>query len=284
MGTVSSSQQAATSRSEQLAQAQKAQQQAEQSLHAAQAAQSQQAAIKMLTQLNAHVNTQGSPQAPRFQVMPAASQADPRFQARAASIDPAAQYQKNLTAIASLDLSHTARNQALQAGLKAGGESVKVEVPFWLAGEWVRTDTTESSRIELPGGKNLKPVGKQKAAVTDVFGMSKDKDGKVWMVVPLHNRGAVDRGFAIDRSQVNKYELILTGKTSALVKVQASHTVVDKRTNRVVQAYQDEEFNEYSLIRDGLVKTDSSVKVFDQMGNAKLLTRAVSTERRTRKL
>lgn len=282
--SIPSSQQATVSRAAQLAQAQQAQHQADESLHASQAAQSQQAAIKMLAQLNAHVNTQGSPQAPRFQVMPMASQADPRFQSRSAGLDPAAQYQKNLQAIASLDLSHTAHNQALQAGIKAGGQSVKVEVPFWLAGEWVRTETTESSRIELPSGKSLKPVGKQKASVTDVFGMSKDKAGKVWMVVPLHNRGAVDRGFAIDRSQVNKYELILTGKTSALVKVQAAHSVIDKRTNRVIQAYQDEEFNEYSLIKDGLVKTDSSVKVFDQMGNAKLLTRAVSTERRTRKL
>jgi hypothetical protein len=247
----------------------------------------------------------GSPMAPQRQVLSASqsvnqsvNQSASPLQGRAAGgfqindmlhsatprLDSMSVYQKNLRAIASLDLNHSGRNAGLQAGLQAGGEQVKIEVPFWLAGEWVRSETNESSRIELPSGKALKAVGKQKAAVDDVFGTYKDKSGKVWMVVPLHNRGSVDRGFAVDRHQVNKYELILTGKTSALVKVTASHTVVDKATNKVIQAYQDEELNSYSLVQDGLVKTDSSVKVFDQMGAPKLLTHAVSMERRIHKL
>jgi len=246
--------------------------------------QSPQASLQMLKQLNAHVNTRGSPMAPKLQVLAPSQTSQAQFHAGAARLDTMAVYQKNLQAIASMNLQHTAPGQTWQAKLQASGPSVKVEVPFWLAGVWSRAETSESSRIELPSGKALKAVGKQKAAVTDTFGTVKDKSGKVWMVVPLHNRGAVDRGFAIDRHQVNKYELILTGKTSALVKVEASHSVIDKRTNRVIQAYQDEEFNEYSLVKDGLVKTDSSVKVFDQNGNAKLLTRAVSTEKRVRKL
>ncbi len=222
--------------------------------------------------------------APKLQVLVPSQASQAQFHAQAARLDTMAVYQKNLQAIASMDLQHTAHGQQLQAKLQTIGPAVKVEVPFWLAGVWSRSETSESSRVELPSGKALEAVGKQKAAVTDTFGTVKDKNGKVWMVVPLHNRGAIDRGFAIDRHQVNKYELILTGKTSALVKVEAWHSVIDKRTNRVIQAYQDEELNEYSLVKDGLVKTDSSVKVFDQMGNAKLLTRAVSMEKRVRKL
>jgi hypothetical protein len=268
---------------QQQAQSQRAQQQQAQSLHASQSAQSQQAAVNMLAQLNAHVSTAGSPQAPKLQVLPPNQGQGARLQVQAGTLDPGALYRKNLQAIASLDLQHSGRNQILQAGAQSVGPSVKVEVPFWLAGQWVRSESNESSRVELPSGKALKAVGKQKAAVTDVFGMGKDASGKVWMVVPLHNRGSVDRGIAIDRSQVNKYELILTGKTSALIKVEASHSVIDKKTHKVIQAYQDEEFNEYSLVSDGLVKTESSVKVFDQMGRPKLLTRAVSMEKRTRK-
>jgi hypothetical protein len=37
------------------------------------------------------------------------------------------------------------------------------------------------------------------------------------------------------------------------------------------------------LIKDGVVRTDSSVKVFDQMGSAKMLTKAVSMEKRLRR-
>jgi len=253
---------------------------------------SSQGSLKMLQQLNAHVSTAGSPLAPRPQILAPNQRPIVRQQAQgmtiqlqsqSAHMDSMSIYKRNLQAIAAMDLQHNG-GAVLKAGLQAQGPSVKVEIPFWLAGEWQRTETSESSRIQLPSGKALKAVGKQAAVVTDIFGTYKDKDGKIWMVVPLHNRGQVDRGFAIDRHQVNKYELILTGKTSALVKVVASHSVIDKATHKVIQAYQDEELNAYSLVQDGLVKTDSSVKVFDQMGNAKLLTRAVSLEKRISKL
>jgi len=245
------------------------------------------AMLQQIKQLNAHITTQGSPMAPRPQVMqPRQSVPDlAHMQSANGRLDTMAQYQKNLRAMAVFDNQRNPRAQVIQGGVQARqGQSAKVEVPFWLAGEWLRSETNESSRIELPSGKYLKAVGVQKAVADDVFGTYKDTAGRVWMVVPLRNRGSVDRGFAIDRHQVNKYELILTGKTTALVKVQASHSVVDKKTNRVIKAYQDEELNQYSLVRDGLVKTDSSVKVFDENGNPKLLTHAVSMEKRVRKL
>jgi hypothetical protein len=230
-------------------------------------------------------NQTGSPMAPRLQTMTNQyqfQQARPTLSAESS----ASRYQKNLQAIASLDLSHTGRGamqSALKAGLRSRGPAVTVEVPFWLAGVWSRSEENETSRVELPSGMVLKSVGRQKAAVQDTFGTYKDKNGRIFMVVPLGTRGSVDRGFAIDRHQVTKYQLILTGKTTALVKVQATHTVVDKTTNKVIQAYQDEELNNYSLVQEGLVNTDSSVKVFDQNGAPKLLTRASSIERRIHK-
>ncbi|CAN5552913.1 hypothetical protein BH11CYA1_BH11CYA1_08290 [soil metagenome] len=161
---------------------------------------------------------------------------------------------------------------------------VQIKIPPWLAGQWQRTETNELSRKQLPSGKELKPIGKQSAKVTDTFGGFKDRRGNVFMVVPLGAAGAVDRGFAVDYHRVKKYELVLDGTNSAVIKVQASHQVVSKKDKRVVEAYQDEELNRYTLVRDGLVKTDSSVKVFDQFGQAKLITRAVSTERRVKKI
>lgn len=173
----------------------------------------------------------------------------------------------------------------LRAGTQAQvRQQLKVRVPHWLSGSWLRTDSTETSRSELPSGKKLKPVGKQSARVVDVFGTYKDKKGQVWMVMPLGNTGMVDRGVALDCHKVKKYSIVETGKTSCLIKVQASHFVVDKRTGRVLSAYQDEELNSYRLVGSGLVRTDSSVKVFDEMGAAKLLTRAFSTQKRIKTL
>lgn len=172
------------------------------------------------------------------------------------------------------------RQNAKVTVAKSGGQKIQVKVPFWLSGSWQRQETNELSRVELPSGRKLAPVGQQAAKVTDVFGTFKDKKGQVWMTVPLGNTGVVDRGVALDCHQVRRYELVITGPDTALVKVQACHFVVDKRSRRLLQAYQDEEFNEYKLVSTGLVRTLSSVKVFDQQGLPKMQTRAVSMEKR----
>lgn len=158
--------------------------------------------------------------------------------------------------------------------------SLKVKVPFWLAGTWERRETNETSRFDLINKKPLKAVGRQVARVVDVFGTTKDKSGQIFMNVPLSATGSVDRGGFIDYHRVLAYQLIETGKNSCLVKVQARHSVVDKASRRVVQSYQDEELNSYKLVAPGLLRTDSSVKVFDEKGSPILLTKAISNERR----
>ncbi len=158
--------------------------------------------------------------------------------------------------------------------------NAKIKVPHWLAGTWERRETNETSRFDLINKKPLKAVGRQAARVVDVFGTTKDKSGQIFMNVPLSATGSVDRGGFIDYHRVLAYQLIETGKNSCLVKVQARHSVVDKASRRVVQSYQDEELNSYKLVAPGLLRTDSSVKVFDEKGSPILLTKAISNERR----
>ncbi|MBN8661990.1 MAG: hypothetical protein J0M35_16600 [Candidatus Obscuribacter phosphatis] len=158
--------------------------------------------------------------------------------------------------------------------------NAKIKVPHWLAGTWERRETNETSRFDLVNKKALKAVGRQAARVVDVFGTTKDKNGQVYMSIPLNAAGSVDRGGFIDYHRVLSYQLVETGKNSCLVKVQARHSVVDKASRRVVQSYQDEELNSYKLVAPGLLRTDSSVKVFDEKGSPILLTKAISNERR----
>lgn len=202
-------------------------------------------------------------------------QASVQYSTRAPHVDnAAAAYKDRLHAVM--------RQNALAQSRR--GRTIQIKVPPWLAGHWQRTETNEVSRKELPSGKVLKAVGKQAAVVTDVFGMYKDRRGNVFMMVPLGNVGAIDRGFAIDYHQVKKYEMVMQGANSAVIKVQAVHHVVSKKDKQVIAAYQDEELNRYTLVKDGFVKNDSSVKVFDEKGLPKLITRAVSTERRVKRI
>jgi hypothetical protein len=157
----------------------------------------------------------------------------------------------------------------------------KFLVPNWLAGTWQREQATETSRVELPSGRRLPPEGQGVAVVTDKFGSYRDALGLIWQVFDTqHASGQVDRGEVIDFHVVTDYQLIPLGDRMAAVEVQAAHAVVNKKTKKLISAYQDEELNTYSSIDNDLIKTDSSVKVFDTKGRPKFITKAVSTERR----
>ena len=160
---------------------------------------------------------------------------------------------------------------------------VQFIIPNWLAGVWSRTESNEVSRTELPAGRKVKPVGKTVAKVMDSFGNARDAKGEIWQVFdPTKASGSVDRGQAIDYHNVSYYNITKLADKKALVKVRATHVVVNKKTRRIVTAYQDEEFNTYTEITPTLLRTDSSVKVFDTKGKPTLLTTATSTESKLR--
>lgn len=155
--------------------------------------------------------------------------------------------------------------------------TVQFKVPDWLAGRWQRSASNETKRTELPSGKALKPAGITQAVTSDIFGSYRDNEGQIWQVFSSqHATGEVDRGDLIDHHTVTKYNLEVVGAKSAVVEVRAYHLVVSKKQHRIVQSYQDEELNTYTLVADGKVRTDSSVKVFDGAGSARLLTNSTS--------
>lgn len=155
--------------------------------------------------------------------------------------------------------------------------NVQFKIPDWLAGKWERSHSIETQRTELPSNKALKPAGLTTAKSQDVFGTYRDKTGQIWQVFSSdHATGEIDRGEFVDRHTVTKYNLDVLNARTAVVEVRAFHLIVSKKTQRIVQSYQDEEFNTYNLLGEGVVKTDSSVKVFDGDGNPQLLTRGSS--------
>jgi hypothetical protein len=157
----------------------------------------------------------------------------------------------------------------------------KFLVPEWLAGTWLRSESTETSRIELSSGRHLTPSGTTIARVTDRFGTYRDRLGLIWQIFePGEALGKIDRGASIDYHVVSGYDLMTMGQFTAIVEVRACHAVVDKKSGKMISAYQDEELNTYSMLAANLLKTDSSVKTFDVKGKPIYMTRAVSDESR----
>lgn len=171
---------------------------------------------------------------------------------------------------------------ATKVAQPAANKIQRFTIPDWLAGEWSRTESDETSRTQLPSGRSLKPVGKSTTKVTDIFGNTKENGHIYQLFDPSHATGSVDRGENIDYHHVSYYDISQLSPNSALVKVRATHVVVNKKTHRITTAYQDEEFNTYTLVKSNQLKTDSSVKVFDRRGKATLLTQAVSMESKIR--
>jgi hypothetical protein len=165
------------------------------------------------------------------------------------------------------------------AHVVGGSRTKQFKIPDWIAGIWQRSEAKEIARTQLPSGKSLKPVGSQVARVRDVFGTYRDRSGQAWQIFnPAKASGQIDRGPNMDYHRVHGYDLVITGPKSLVVEVQATHTLVNKANRQIQRVYQDEELNSYTLLPDGKLKTDSSVKVFDMNGKPFLLTKSVSTE------
>jgi hypothetical protein len=163
-------------------------------------------------------------------------------------------------------------------------DSQKFEVPDWLAGVWQRTQMTETKRTSLPGNKSEKTSGTSTAVVTDAFGTYRDKNGRIYQLFDPHSSaGQVDRGATIDIEHVFDYRLKVLDNKRALVQAKAWHVQIGKFDKRLITAYQDEEFNVYTLLGPGKLRTDSSVKVFDKLGKPLYLTQSFSSETRIRK-
>lgn len=153
----------------------------------------------------------------------------------------------------------------------------KFLIPEWLAGKWSRAKTTETKRIELPQGKKLPVTGTTTAIIEEAFGTYRDNQGRIWQVFdPKRATGQIDRGRALDHHRVMKYKIEILDPNTVVVEVTASHLVVSKNKHQIVQSYQDEELNTYHRVDKRKAKTESSVKVFDQLGKPILLTHSYS--------
>lgn len=157
----------------------------------------------------------------------------------------------------------------------------KFAVPNWLAGTWERTQSTEISRVNLATNTHTETTGTSVARVTDKFGTYKDAQGRIWQLFdPRKAIGQIDRGNFMDFHRVASYDLISRGDKVVIVEVTALHLVVNKKTQKIISTFQDEELNTYTQLSDGQLRTDSSVKVFDAHGKPIYLTRSTSLESR----
>jgi hypothetical protein len=188
---------------------------------------------------------------------------------------------KTLTASASTGQSITS-SPPLKQLIKANIPVIRFQIPAWLAGRWSRTDSTELSRTELPSHKVLKATGKTTTRVTDSFGTYKDSKGIIWQIFdPTKTSGSIDRGANIDYHTVSSYDLQATTDKQVVVRLRATHVVVNKITRKIVMSYQDEELNSFNRIDATRLRTDSSTKVFNFKGKPTLLTTASSFENKT---
>lgn len=157
----------------------------------------------------------------------------------------------------------------------------KFIVPNWLSGTWERSQSTETSRVNLLTNTHASPTGTSVTKVTDKFGTFTDARGLIWQVFdPRKATGQIDRGNVIDYHRVSAYDLISRGPKVAIIEVTASHLVVNKKTQKIISSFQDEELNTYTQLADGQLRTDSSVKVFDAHGKPIYLTHSTSLESR----
>ena len=155
------------------------------------------------------------------------------------------------------------------------------KVPNWLAGRWHKDTQTDYYRYNYATHQTDVTTRVEEAKSDGIWGTQIDDQGQIWQFDTAPFVTSVDAG---DQT------VLQIVKTSEPVEVSDSHFVrrtvdtqvrIDKATNTISSVETGEQFSSYLPESEGLIKRESSSKVFDRFGQAVVLGKSFSYEQKT---
>jgi len=187
---------------------------------------------------------------------------------------------------------HSEQLTPVQSGLKVGdtfdqsklekGAATKnwYKVPPWLAGTWEHDDQTQTSYLDYKTGVGDSKTFSFQSHSTDGFGYQRDRLGGIWdsISVPYFAESVTDK--ELHTSLHTDDSVIFDSDDRVIMRFICTRTTVDKATNTISSVNQTESFNSYVPYGPNMVRTEYSIKYFDQRGNPIDLSKGWSIERR----
>lgn len=189
-------------------------------------------------------------------------------------------------------IEHSAKVEPLGNSFQAGSifdtstlkqmtpNNVWYQIPQWMGGEWKHTHTTTYFRQDLLSGKERFDTSTHAFSIGSTGGVQRDAKGNIWETAGTgYTNVGKSEGYTI-------VQLIRTADpvevTSAKVTLRFFGTMiqVDGATNKIQCSSQIESINTYTKAGDGIIKVNSSNKVFSDEGIALRMYKNLSYETR----
>jgi hypothetical protein len=154
------------------------------------------------------------------------------------------------------------------------------KIPPWLAGTWHKESQTDFYRYSYLTKQTDITTRTGPARSDGSWGTQLSDDGTIWQYDACPFNSTVDSGSEFVVQLVRVSEPVEENDKIFVRRSLDTQIRVDKMTGRIRAVESGEQLTTYYPEQDGLVKRESSAKVFDQNGNPLLLGKSFSYETR----
>jgi hypothetical protein len=154
------------------------------------------------------------------------------------------------------------------------------QVPRWLAGKWHKDNQTDYFRFDYATKQTDTSTRVEEAKSDGIWGTQADSEGRIWQFNPAPFTTTVDAGNQIVVQIVRLSEPIQSSDACFVRRAIDTQIRVDRDTNIIRSVESGEQITSYIQESDGLVKRETSAKVFDKDGQPVLLGKSFAYEKR----
>ena len=154
------------------------------------------------------------------------------------------------------------------------------QIPSWLAGTWHKESQTDFYRYSYVTKQTDITARTGPARSDGTWGTQREEDGTVWQYDATPFNSTVDSGSEFVVQVVRISEPVAQSEKVFVRRSLDTQIRVDKMSGRIKAVESGEQLTTYYPEQDGLVKRESSAKVFDANGNPVLLGKSFSYETR----
>ncbi|HEY9777091.1 MAG TPA: hypothetical protein V6C81_25220 [Planktothrix sp.] len=152
------------------------------------------------------------------------------------------------------------------------------KIPDWLAGTWHKESQTDFYRFDYSTHQTDVSTRVQEARSNGVWGTQKDDQGQVWQFDPGPYVTTVDAGTQTVVEYVKSNEPVECSDRQFVSRSFDTQIRIEKATNEIKSVQSGEHINTYVPEGDGLIKRETSAKVFNRYGMPVLLGKSFSYE------
>lgn len=154
--------------------------------------------------------------------------------------------------------------KALQS---AAPKRVWFRVPPWLAGRWQEEQFTQTFCSNYKTGVKNSTQQTHNAQTTERWGLQRDSAGGIWDVIDLPYLDTTTSDKHVWKDLHTDDSMVFDSDVKVITRLYATRTVADKTTNLITDINQTECFSTFTMAGMDMIKTEYSMKEFDQQGN-----------------